>query len=432
MRKLLGFWVRIFWVTICLMGGRLSMFGETHPMSSPVLAWNAVALDTIRFDNTPPPAAARQLAIMHVAMFDAANSLGGGYESFRVRVGAPADALPAAAMAAAAHFVLRHGWPQFTPRFDAELQAQILALPSGPARAEGLAWGKKVARQMVDERAYDGSHYSIDYRSSGLEGKWRSTPPYFAGALLAQWGQVQPFTLRSPDQFRPPAPLALKSRGWAQELNEVKSVGSTNSAVRTREQTEVAWFWADGVGTQSPPGRWNDVAQQLAVAKELPLLESARLFALLNLALADAGIACWDAKYVYDFWRPITAIREADRDGNADTLEDRDWTPLIVTPPFPEFPSGHATFSAAAATILAAVNGSDRFRFRLRSDGLFGRERKYARFSEAAQEAGMSRIYGGIHFMAANLEGQRCGRQVGDHVARGYLRAKALTLAERR
>lgn len=390
--------------------------------ANPVLAWNAVALDTIRFDNTPPPAAARQLALLHVAIFDTLNGLGGNFASYRPHTNAPVGASPEAALAAAANRVLRYGWPQFTTKFDAELQSHLLALPDDAARAAGLNWGRQVAQDILTERLFDGASYGVDYRSSAGAGRWQSTPPLFASALLPQWAKVKPFTLTAPDQFRPPPPPQLGSAEWARQFNQVKSLGSTNSTARKRDQTEIAWFWADGVGTQSPPGRWNEVAQQLVRARRMSALDSARTFALLNLALADAGIACWDAKFAYDWWRPITAMRAADTDGNPATETDPSWTPLIVTPPFPEHTSGHATFSAAAAAVLAAVNGGDRFRFTLRSDGIFGTERSYRRFSDAATEAGISRIYGGIHFMAANLDGQKCGRQVGEHVALHFLR----------
>lgn len=389
--------------------------------ANPVLAWNAVALDTIRFDNTPPPAASRQLAMLHVAMFDALNGLGGQYISYREHTNAPVGESREAALAAAANRVLRYGWPQFTTKFDAELQSQLLALPNDNARSTGLAWGRQVAQDILTERVFDGATLGVDYRSSPGPGRWQPTPPLFASALLPQWAKVKPFTMTRPEQFRPPPPPTLDSAEWAKQFKQVKMLGGTNSALRKREQTEIAWFWADGVGTQSPPGRWNDVAQQFAVARKLSLLESARLLALLNLAMADASIACWDAKFTYDWWRPVSVIRAGGAHGNPDTEPSPDWTPLIVTPPFPEYTSGHATFSAAAATVLGLVNGGDRFRFNLRSDGLFGTERKYRRFSEAAEEAGISRIYGGIHFMAANLEGQKCGRHVGEHVWANFL-----------
>ncbi|MBI2929703.1 MAG: vanadium-dependent haloperoxidase [Verrucomicrobia bacterium] len=359
--------------------------------------------------------------MVHAAMFDAVNRLGGAYVSYRPHTNPPAGASAEAALAAAANSVLRYGFPQFTPRFDAELLAQLFAIPDGPEETAGVAWGRQIGQDFLRERDFDGANVGLDYRPSSGPGRWQPTPPLFASALLPQWPGVTPFTLSRADQFRPSPPPTLSSAEWAEQCNEVKALGARNSAVRTTEQTEIAWFWADGAGTETPPGHWNEVARQFAEAKNLALLESARLFALLNLALADAAIVAWDAKYAYDWWRPITAIRAADSDGNPATEPDPSWTPLIATPPFPEHISGHSTFSAAAATVLAAINGSDRFTFTLRADGLFGVTRSFNRFSDAAEEAGGSRIYGGIHFQAANVEGQKAGRSLGDYVVRNYL-----------
>jgi hypothetical protein len=392
--------------------------------ANPVVQWNAVALDAVRFANTPPPAASRNLAILHAAVFDAVNSLGGPYTGYRPQTNAPASASTEAAAAAAANRVLRFVWPQFSATFDAELQAHLFTLPPGPAQAAGVAWGRQVAEALVRERDFDGAHLGVDYRPKGGPGRWQPTPVLHASPLLPQWPGVKPFVLARGDQFRPPPPPALASAEWARQCNEVKALGAADSTNRTAEQTRIAWFWADGVGTQTPPGHWNSVAAQLAEARGLPLVETARLFALLNLALADAGIACWDAKYAYDWWRPVTAIRAADTDGNPATEPDPAWTPLISTPPFPDHVSGHSTFSAAAAAVLAAFHGGDEFAFTLRSDGLFGVTRSYGRFSEAAAEAGISRIYGGIHYHSANVDGQALGRAVGEYVAAHCLRPR--------
>lgn len=394
-----------------------------------VEAWNSVAINTVCFANTPPPAASRQLAMLHVAIFDSINELGGFYQSYRPHTNAPVGALPEAAAAAAANQMLRQTWPHFTTTFDAELQAQLAALPDSPAKSAGVAWGRRVAQTILVERAFDGANYGVDYDPAPGPGRWVPTPPLFISALLPQWAGLKPFALDRPDQFRSAPPPGLSSPEWAEQINQVKLLGSKVSTARTPDQTQIAWFWAGGVGTDTPPGQWNGVAVQLAKTKGLSLLESARLFALLNLALADAGIACWDTKFAFDWWRPITAIRAADTDGNPATELDRGWAPLIVTPPFPEHVSGHSTFSAAAAAVLASVHGSDEFSFELTSRGLFGAIRRYDRFSTAAAEAGMSRIYGGIHFMAANLEGQKLGRAVGEHVIAQSLRPR-ITPAE--
>jgi hypothetical protein len=402
-----------------------SLACSTARATPPVVRWNELALDAIRFANTPPPIASRNLAVLHLAIFDAANGLGGPCVAYRLHQNTPSAASGDAAIAAAANRVLRLSWPQFAYTFDAELSAQLVALPSGKNRDAGVAWGREVADSLLRERDFDGANFGVDYRASVGPGRWQPTPGLYGSALLPQWPGVQPFALARGDQFRPAHPPLLSSAEWAMECNEVKRLGAGDSAVRTSEQTEIAWFWADAQGTQTPPGHWNDVAIQLAEAKQLSLLETSRLFALLNLALADAAIACWDAKYAYDWWRPVTAIRAADTDGNPATAADPGWTPLISTPPFPEHVSGHSTFSAAAATVLAAFNGSDRFSFTLRSDGLFGVTRSFNRFSDAAVEAGLSRIYGGIHFRSANEGGQALGRAIGEFVAANYLLPRA-------
>ncbi|KAB2668332.1 MAG: vanadium-dependent haloperoxidase [Verrucomicrobia bacterium] len=389
--------------------------------ANPVLKWNALALDAIRFANTPPPAASRHLAILHVAIHDAIQGPDGTHAAYGSHTNPPPAFSREAALAAAANHVLRYSYPAFTPTFDAALEAQFVGIPEGTERTAGLAWGRRVALDILRERELDGATYGVEFRSSPGPGRWEPTPPLFQSALLPQWASLKPFVLARPDQFRPPGPTPLAGAEWARQFNQVKSLGATNGTARTREQTEIAWFWADGVGTESPPGRWNEVAQQLALARKLSTAETARLLALLNLALADAGIACWDAKYAHNYWRPIAAIRAAASDGNPDTAPDPQWRPLLVTPPFPEYPSGHSTFSGAAAALLEAYAGGDRFAFALRSDGLFGTERRYRRFSEAAQEAGMSRIYGGIHFLGANVDGLKTGRQIGTYVFRHAL-----------
>ncbi|MFM6021877.1 MAG: vanadium-dependent haloperoxidase, partial [Dolichospermum sp.] len=244
--------------------------------------------------------------------------------------------------------------------------------------------------------------------------------PGFAPALLPQWGQVTPFALTSGDQFRPDGVPALNSADYTIEFNQVKDLGKNNSTTRTADQTEIAKFWADGAGTFTPPGHWNQIAQNVAAEKGNSLVDNARLFALLDISLADAGIAAWDAKYHYDFWRPITAIQNADSDGNADTIADASWTPLLTTPPFPEYISGHSTFSGAAETILTGLLGNN-VSFTTTSLGTPGIYREFDNFTDAANEAGISRIYGGIHFNSGNVEGLATGRSVGNFVLQNLL-----------
>jgi membrane-associated phospholipid phosphatase len=202
----------------------------------------------------------------------------------------------------------------------------------------------------------------------------------------------------------------------------VKAWGTVNSTNRTPEQTAIARFWSDFSYTVTPPGHWNQIAQNVVTNRQTSLLESARLFALLNIAMADAGIIAWDAKYVYNFWRPVTAIQEADTDGNADTEPDANWTSLLNTPPFPEYISGHSTFSSAAATVLTSFCGTDQVSFTVGSDALPGVFRSYNSFAAAAEEIGLSRIYGGIHFLSADLDGLEAGHRLGNYVLQNFLR----------
>jgi membrane-associated phospholipid phosphatase len=225
---------------------------------------------------------------------------------------------------------------------------------------------------------------------------------------------VTPFALTRGDQFRPDGPPEVTSAAYAAEFNEVKRLGSASSTERTAEQSEIARFWADGSGSYTPPGHWNQIATGLAATEGLSGPASARLLAELNVALADAAIAAWDAKYTYDFWRPVTAIRLADTDGNAATVADPDWLPLLTTPNHPDYVAGHATFSAAAAAILTDAFGEQAFS--ATSVTLPGVTRSFDGFADAAAEAGQSRTYAGIHFPSAVEDGLALGQAVGDWV----------------
>ena len=392
-----------------------------------VTEWNSAIRNSIRAGKTPPPTASRSLAILHVAIYDAVNSITESADSYLVPpLGhdvARATSKEAAATAAA-HRVMAALYPAQAGASDGLEAAQLAAIPEGVAKANGIAWGKHVADVILAARAQDGATAVVAPPVSHGVGDWIPTPGAFAPFLLPQWGFVEPFLMQTPSQFRPAAQPALASVQYALDYNQVQELGDVTSATRTPEQTEIAKFWADGGGTETPPGHWNRIAQQVAGAKGNDLLKNARLFALLNLTLADAAIACWDAKYHYNAWRPITAIRAGDWDGNAATVGDTNWTPLIVTPPFPEHTSGHSTFSGAAATVLALFYGNDNISFSSGSDGLAGVTRHYSSFSQAANEAGMSRIYGGIHFMSANVGGLNAGESLGIYATEHYLRAK--------
>lgn len=394
------------------------------PRPDVVLFWNEVLLQAVRADRTPPPLAARNLAVMHAAVFDAVNAVEGGYRPFRAAPAARAGTSPEVAAAVTAHRVLTALYPKQVERFDAALDDCCTHFPDGPAKENGVAFGQLVAEKYLDWRAADGTDRRVSYSPRHGPGLWQPTPPGYEAALLPQWPRVLCFAMARGDQFRPgPAP-ALTSAAYAASFNEVKALGARDSRTRTADQTEIAWFWADGDGTVTPPGHWNRIAQAVARERKATPSENARLFALLNLALADAGIAAWDCKFAYDVWRPVHAIREADSALNPDTRPDPSWTPLLNTPPFPSYISGHSTFSGAAAAALAAFFGTDEVRFTSTSESLPGVRRSFTRFSDAAAEAGKSRIYGGIHYEFDNAEGLTCGREIGRYVARNFLQPR--------
>jgi Domain of unknown function (DUF4114)/PAP2 superfamily len=390
--------------------------------SDAVLGWNKAALEAIKTDKTNPPIATRNLAILETAVFDAINGLAAVYNSYKVNNGTDAGASIEAAASQAAYRVLTELYPNQKATFDGILNGFLQDLPAGEFVDKGLAYGKAVAEATLASRANDGSKTVVPYAASTEIGKWQPTSAV-TSPLLPQWGKVTTFALTSGSQFRPDAQPALTSAEYAKDFNLTKEVGSVNSTIRTADQTETAKFWADGGGTYTPPGHWNDIANQLLSKNNVSLVESAHTLGLLNIALADAAIACWDAKYTYNAWRPVTAIRQADLDGNSATTADATWQSLIATPPFPEYTSGHSTFSATAATVLGALIGEN-VGFSTTSIGLPGVTRSFTSFQQAAQEAGMSRIYGGIHFMSANTNGLECGEKIGDYVLDNVMKSR--------
>ena len=397
-----------------------------RPTVDVVLQWNRLTLRAIKAERTPPPIAARNLAIVHVAMYDAVNAVHRSHQPFLVNATAEPGASPEAAAAVAAHCALLSLYPRYTPTFDSELDASLESVPDGPGKSDGVNLGHSVAEKVLASRRNDFAART-SYRIRQETGRWQPTFPDYQRPLLPEWASVQPFALRNVTEYRPVGPPAMSSNEFAQSYREVKAIGSLNSTTRTRDQTEIARFWADGEGTVTPPGHWNQIAQTVAIERKNTLAGNARLFAMLNVAMADAAIACWDCKYHFDFWRPVTAIRNADRLKDRAFESDPDWVPLLPTPPFPSFTSGHSTFSAAAAAVLAHCFGRDVVRFTTKSDGLPGVTRTFARFSDAAEEAGMSRIYGGIHYDFDNRDGLAGGKKIGEYVSRSFFQPKATT-----
>ena len=378
-----------------------------------VTDWNNAALDAIRSNNTAPPIASRALAILHASIYDAVNGIARTHEPYLVRSAVQSSASREAAASAAAHSALVNLFPANASSFDA-LHAAILAtIPNGSRKAAGITWGEYVASQILAARPNDGWNATVPQPGGSGPGIWVPTPPAFLPYALPQWGFVTPFAMNSSSQFRPTGPPSLDSQQYAADYDEVKDLGAAVGSTRTEEQSEIALFWADGAGTETPPGHWNSIAQIIGDAQGNTLEENARLFALLNIAMADAAICAWDAKYTFDFWRPVTAIAFAEPQLN--------WMSFIVTPPFPDYVSGHSTFSAAAATILPLFYGTEDLPFITGSDFLPGVYRSFATCLDAAGEAAVSRIYGGIHFRSASEDGLQAGINIGEWTATHYL-----------
>jgi hypothetical protein len=319
------------------------------------------------------------------------------------------------AAAGAASEVCETLFPSERTSFRA-LMARSVTNPSVAERA-ALDRGRATARRILESRADDGSTTSVPYIPQDGPGQWRRTGTSRRPPELPHWGNVRPFVIARIDAFCPPPPPALPGGSYARDVNEVRLIGGKANASRTDEQTLIAKFWSDFSYTPGPPGHWNEIAGTVA-RDRLTFEQSLSLFAVLNAALADAGIAAWHCKYRFNGWRPVTAIRRAAEDGNPATEPDPGWESLLPSPPHPEYVSGHAAFSGAAATVLAHFLGSDRVRFSVTSDSAPGVARNYSSFSECAREIASSRVFGGIHFSFSGDEGLKLGRSIAEAVIR--------------
>ena len=285
--------------------------------------------------------------------------------------------------------------------------------------AAGIELGRACAAAVLLARARDGAAQAATaFAGNTAPGNWQLTPPAQSPALLPGWGKVTPFALQGIATFSPPGPPSVGSVPWLDSYNAVKSIGTADGGSHSKELGDIARFWADDPGTETPPGHWVAIALSLSEAHPRSTVETARLFALLGMVLADAGVVTWEAKYRFATWRPITAIREAVRVGNPRVNGDPAWTPVIATPPFPEYPSGHSSFSGGAARMIALFYGRDDIAFDVTSRGADAANvvRHFDRLSDAAEEAGLSRIYGGIHFYFAHADGAAVGRRIAEHI----------------
>jgi hypothetical protein len=429
--------------------------------------WNIIAINASGLDHTPvapsenrvfgeqlgPGRSSRAMAIVHIAMFDALDAVVGGYTSYTGTQAAGSTSVDAA-ITQAARDTLAALFPSQTAIFDSYLAQDLAAVKNAQQKANGIDLGHRAAAAILAMRVNDGSQIpeprvGVDYFTSNLPGHWRQDPiSLIPLALGAYWGQCIPFVVNSATQFRAPAPPGMTSPAYTIAFNEVKRLGRDTSTQRTEEQTFIGIFWAyDGTPSLcAPPRLYNQITVHIADQRRLSAMQFARLLALVNTAMADSGITIWESKYYYDFWRPITGIRESDPgtgptrlgDGNPDTVGDTSFSPLGApasnlngpnfTPPFPAYPSGHAGFGGALFQVMRRFYGTDNIAFTFVSDEFNGqtrdnngnirpyRPRSFSTLSQAEEENGQSRIYLGIHWAFDKMEGITLGRRVGDYV----------------
>ncbi|GAA4950538.1 hypothetical protein HD597_002586 [Nonomuraea thailandensis] len=384
----------------------------------PVVVWDRNAQTAIyEVAGQPPQVTARSFAMVHGAVYDAVNAIAGApYEPYLVAPRASGRESTSAAVATAGHLVLDALFPAQRDRLRAQYDEALAQIPDGSAKQQGIAIGTRTAGAMIAARKDDGAFGGQTWPVGTQPGQWRPTPPAFAsdGAWV---GQVRPFVIPSASMFRTSGPPALTGRRYARDLNEVKTVGSATSTVRTADQTQAAIWWHDRRLTE-----W-EIKRQLAASQRLDTLRTARMFAMTNLAEADATIACFNEKAAWNFWRPVTAIRLAGDDGNPATAPDPEWTPLLVTPPHPDYTSGHACFTAASMSALTHFFGRDDLPFSGYSADS-GTTRHFRGFSHALAEVIEARVWGGIHTRSADVAGAGIGRNVTAYVVAHELRPR--------
>jgi PAP2 superfamily protein len=391
---------------------------------NPVVQWNRTLLVIVRTPGAQPATVhpTRSFAILHAAIYDAVNAIDRSHKPYLVHLTSVSQfASEDAAAASAAHEVLLTLYPNFQPMLDAQLQQSLALIPEGADKTEGIAIGKTVADQIFASRSNDGSNASpipFVFTNPPVPGDYQSTPPNFPKQpQFTHWSHVTPFALERANQFRPDPPPALTSDTYSDVFNEVKSLGIVNSTTATPDQALTGRFWNGAIQNY-----WNEIAQTATLRHELTTAQSARLFALLNLSFADGVIAFYDAKYTYNFWRPVTAIREAAIDGNSQTIPDPNWLPEVGnTTPDPSYPGAHAVISAAGSSVLISFFRDNHFDFSVTSEVLPGVERSFDSFSAASEEATLSRIFAGVHFRSDLITGQRLGREVADFVVDNFL-----------
>jgi len=422
---------KLFSATLAVMAGALSVPVQAggapmHRGDDPavITQWNSIAESVI--PASAGPTLPRPYAMMHVAMFDAVNSIEGGYSPYRVRLYAPRLASSEAAAAQAAHDVLVALLPAGTATYDAALAARLEKIH--PLRAHmGSQVGREVAKKILDWRANDGWATPQSYTPAALPGTWQPTPPAFAPAAFVQAGDAKPFGVPTPYYYLPRRPPALNSQEYADAVNEIMAIGGTTSAVRTAEQTLQARLWASVGYSTNWGGVWNQVTRFMASNRKLSLIESARLFALVNTSMQDGVQLAQASKFVFQLWRPVHAIQRADEDLNPNTTADPTWMPLLGTPPYPSYAGNMACIGASSARALALYFGTNDLNFTVQWTGIAPNAdvaRPFQGFWQLAEHQGVSREYGGIHFHFDTTASQEVCPKVAGYIYANFMRPR--------
>jgi len=397
------------------------LLASAGPTRADVISdWNAKA-ETIAIEKRLlPPPNARGMALLHVAMFEAVNTVDRRYAPYKLKLAVEPNTSREAAAAAAAHAVLVALHPDQQAGLDAALAASLGPIAEGEPKAKGIALGKKAAAETLALRADDGANAPESYRPYTIAGAYVPT----IVPVSSTYGAVKPWMMEKGSQFRPAPPPAFDSATWTNDLNEIREMAGRTSSKRTAEQTTVARFWF-----MTGPQAWNPIVRQLVTSKQLDLVDSARLFALVAIAADDAFIAVFDAKYHYNFWRPITAIRNADLTGNKATARDAAWLPFGQsalpfgdTPMHPEYPCAHCITASAAGTVLKSVFGNDIPEVSMTSGALPGITRRWTRIEDYMDEVSAARIYAGFHYRFSTVVGEEMGRKIGELTVASQLR----------
>jgi len=378
-----------------------------------VLDWNEIALAQVVSSGQLPPDGARTMALVHVAMFDAVDAVDRRYQPYSFDERPTVDASPEAAAAVAAHAVLSELFPERRAQLDLALSSSLAALPDDERRRAGVALGTAAAASCLRRRADDGAAALERYRP-------RTTPGTYVPTTVpvsSRWGEVRPWILSTGHELRPTPPPELASDAWARDYEEVRRLGRRTESPRTGFESETARFWI-----VTGPAAWNPVVRSLATSRPARLVDRARLFALVGIAAADAFVAVFDAKYAHGFWRPVTAIRNGDLDGNEATTQEPGWSPLVDTPMHPEYPCAHCITAAAVGAVLEAEFGSgDLPAITMSSPTAPGASHTWTRISDYVTEVSNARVWGGIHYRTSTEVGEAMGRRIGELALRRAL-----------